>query len=149
MPFWTFDMDGPVNQTMTYRLHKLHKITDAESQVAYLRDAGLSLSDGRCLAAIGSFPQLSIRELATQTNLNDSQASRGAQALVNQGLVVKTGSVSDGRGVVLKLTPAGRTAWKAVMKVIDERNQRIFQCLSEAELVSLRDMLDRLIDHNG
>jgi DNA-binding MarR family transcriptional regulator len=137
----------PLDRSLTYRLHLLQKITDLESRQAYVDHAGLSLSDGRCLAAIGTFEPLSVQDLARQANLNKSQASRAAQALVGQGLVRKQDSSADGRGVVLTLTPAGRKTWARTMALVKQRNQQIFGCLDERELAILSDLFDRLIAH--
>ena len=139
---------GPaLDRTLSYRLHLLHKLSDQDSQHAYPAQAGLSMSDGRCLAAIGSFEPLSVKLLAQQANLNKSQASRAAQALVDQGLVHKHDSPEDGRGVVLTLTASGRSAWRRTMALIEQRNDQIFGCLGAAEQATLGEWLDRLIAH--
>jgi len=135
-----------LDRTLTYRLHLLHKLTDLESQRAYVADAGLSMSDGRCLTAIGSFAPLSVNDLAQKANLNKGQASRAAQSLVDQGLVRKVASVTDGRGVVLTLTSEGDSAWRSAMQVVARRNQAIFGVLSDAEREQLSMLFDRLID---
>lgn len=137
----------PLGESFTHRLHRLHKLTDRVSQQAYVAQAGLSLSEGRCLAAIGAFTPLSVNDLAQHANLNKAQASRAAQALVDQGLVVKAASATDGRGVVLTLTASGRAAWQRVMRVIGERNEAIVACLSEAERRQLDRLLDKLVRH--
>jgi DNA-binding MarR family transcriptional regulator len=139
---------APLARSLTYRLHLLHKITDQVSQQRYEQELGMSLSDGRCLATIGSFGPLSVNELAEHSNLNKSQASRGAQALVDQGFVIKVDHPEDGRGVLLELTPGGRRLWARSMALIDERNADIFGCLSAREQQALSEMFDRLIDHN-
>lgn len=138
----------PLDRTLTYRLHLLHKLSDQESQRAYVKDAGLSMSDGRCLTSIGTFEPLSVNDLARYANLNKGQASRAAQALVEQGLVRKQDNAQDGRGVTLTLTPAGRKAWARTMAMVHRRNQEIFGCLSAAEQRQLGMFLDRLIRHN-
>lgn len=140
--------DVPLDRSLTYRLHQLHKLTDQVSQQAYLREAGLSMSDGRCLAAIGSFEPLSVNELARLANLTKSQASRAAQALADQGLASKQDSAEDGRGVVLMLTPAGRRRCERVLALIARRNEQIFGVLSAHEQARLGEMFDRLIAHN-
>lgn len=137
-----------LDRTLTYRLHALHKITDQVSQQAYLRGAGLSLSDGRCLAAVGTFAPLSVNDLAQRANLTKSQASRATQALVDQGLVDKADHPEDRRGVVLTLTPEGRGVWERTMALIEQRNEDIFGCLSVSERVTLGTFFDRLIEHN-
>ena len=135
-----------LDRTLTYRLHLLHKLTDIESQRAYVAGAGLSMSDGRCLTAVGSFAPLSVKDLAQKANLNKAQASRAAQSLVDQGLVLKTASPTDRRGVVLTLTPQGKAAWQRAMDVVGQRNKDIFGALSPAEQRQLSDFFDRLID---
>jgi DNA-binding MarR family transcriptional regulator len=136
-----------LDRTLTYRLHLLHKLTDADSQGAYPVHTGLTLSDGRCLATIGHFEPLSVKDLAVQANLNKGQASRAAQALVEQGLVLKEDRPDDGRGVVLTLTPAGRKLFKRTMQLIAQRNHEIFGCLNAQEQTKLSSLLDRLITH--
>lgn len=135
-----------LDRTLTYRLHLLHKLTDIESQRAYVAGAGLSMSDGRCLTAVGTFAPLSVNDLAKKANLNKGQASRAAQSLVDQGLVLKAASPTDGRGVVLTLTPRGKAAWQRAMQVVGQRNQDIFNVLSAAERSQLSDFFDRLIE---
>jgi DNA-binding MarR family transcriptional regulator len=136
-----------LDRSLSYRLHQLHKLSDRDSQAAYLSDARLPMSEGRCLAAIGAFAPLSINDLAQRANLNKGQASRAAQSLVDQGLVAKTASETDGRGVVLALTRKGTQVWQRVMQVIERRNDEIFGCLSAAERTQLGRMFDRMIEH--
>lgn len=136
------------DQTFTYRLHLLHKVTDIRSQQSYLSDVGLTMSDGRCLTAVGTFEPMSVNELARYANLNKGQASRAAQSLVDQGLVSKLDSASDGRGVTLSLTTQGRKVWKRTMDMVHRRNEEIFGCLSKTELRQFEALLDRLIAHN-
>jgi len=137
----------PLDQTTTHRLHTLSKITDRTSQTAYLEGASIPMSEGRCLAAIGSFSPLSVNALACQSNLNKSQASRAVQSLVDKGLVLKTTCTSDARGVVLTLTPQGRATWQRVMAVVERRNAEIVSCLSAAEAQQFQTLLERLVDH--
>jgi len=136
-----------LDRTVTHRLHTLYKLTDRISQAVYLADAGLPLSEGRCLSAVGAFAPLSVNDLAQQANLNKGQASRAAQALVDQGLVRKEASTTDGRGVVLALTAKGERAWRRVMDVIERRNAEIVGCLDAAERRQLDRLLDRLVEH--
>lgn len=135
-----------LERSLTWRLHRLHKLTDLESQRAYLEQTGLSLGDGRCLAAIGAFAPLSVNDLADAAHLTKGQASRAAQWLVEQGLVRKAADASDARGVVLTLTAKGRRLWAQTMEVIARRNEEIFGQLSEAEREQFGRTLDRLLE---
>jgi DNA-binding MarR family transcriptional regulator len=137
----------PLDRFLSWRLHRVNKLTDRTSSDAYVQELGLPVGQARCLAAIGQFGDSSVVALASSANLNKAQASRAAQALVERGLVVKKASETDGRGVVLTLTPAGRKLWNGVMRLIAVRNEQIFGCLSAAERKQLGAMLDRLIAH--
>ncbi|WP_396432429.1 MarR family winged helix-turn-helix transcriptional regulator [Limnohabitans sp.] len=140
-------MTPQLDRTLTYRLHQLHKLTDADSQSAYPERTGLSMSEGRCLSTIGAFEPLSVKALADKANLNKGQASRAAQALADQGLVLKADHPGDGRGVVLTLTPTGRRVFQRAMDMIAHRNEQIFGCLTAKEQASLSALFDRLIAH--
>lgn len=136
-----------LDRSVTHRLHTLSKLTDRVSQAAYEADAGISISEGRCLAAIGAFSPLSVNDLAQRANLDKGQASRAAQRLVDQGLVRKAASATDGRGVVLTLTAKGRRACQRVMRVVENRNAEIVSCLRATEQAQLNHLLDRLLAH--
>lgn len=132
---------------LTYRLHTINKITDRDTNRAYLQDCGIPLGEARCLAAIGRYAPLSVNDLALAANLNKGQASRSAQALAERGLIEKKDSTADGRGVVLSPTVAGQAQYRRIMDLIARRNEEIFGCLSADEQRQLGDMLDRLIAH--
>ncbi len=134
-----------LDRTLTYRLHLLHKLSDQASQRSYVEETGLTLSGGRCLATVGAFEPLSVNDLARLANLNKGQASRAAQSLVEQGVLLKRECPDDGRGVVLTLTEHGRHIWQKTMSLINRRNEEIFGCLSVSEQSQLSEMLDRLV----
>ena len=130
---------------LTYKLHMLNKLSDRASHEAYLAGCGLPLGEARCLAAVGSFKQLTVNELAFEANLDKAQASRAAQALVERGLLDKQPNPQDARCVILSLTAAGQPVWAQMMGLIHQRNQDIFGCLSSAERALLGELFDRLI----
>ena len=141
-------LDAPaLDRFLSYRLHQVSKLTDRATSDAYAAEFGLPVGEARCLAAIGNVDAVSVAELAARANLHKGRASRAAQALVERRLVNKQASEADGRGVVLKLTPAGQKLWTRVMELITRRNDEIFGCLSSAERKQLGAMLDRLIEH--
>ena len=132
---------------LTWRLHRLAKLTDRQSSDAYANVFGLGVGEARCLAAIGQFAPLSVKDLAARANLDKAQASRAAQMLVDRALVLKSASEADARGVVLTLTRSGRPLWRKVMQLIEQRNADIFGCLTSTEQRQLEAVFDRLIAH--
>jgi DNA-binding MarR family transcriptional regulator len=138
-----------LDRFLTYRLHRIAKTSDRASAAAYQAECGLSLSEARCLAAVGQFEPASVKDLARLANLDKANASRAADSLVARDLVAKAASATDGRGVALSLTREGRALWRRVMKLIERRNAEVFGCLTAAELKALDAMLDRLVAHAG
>jgi DNA-binding MarR family transcriptional regulator len=132
---------------LTHRLHELTKLTDRITQQAYEAEVGIPMHEGRCLAAIGSFSPLSVNDLARRANLDKGQASRAAQSLVDQGLVRKAASATDGRGVVLTVTNKGERIWLRAMALIERRNAEIVSCLDAAEREQFDHLLERLVSH--
>lgn len=136
-----------LDRFLTYRLHRVSKITDKASADAYAQEFGLPVGEARCLAAIGNFAPLSVNQLASKANLDKGQASRAAQALVDRGLARKEDSPDDGRGVLLQLTASGQRQWTRVMRLIARRNEEIFGCLTRTEQRQLAALLDRVLAH--
>jgi DNA-binding MarR family transcriptional regulator len=136
-----------LESALTYRLHALQKMTDRASKATYFAATGMSFSECRCLAAVGSFAPLSVNDLAFRANLDKGQASRAAQVLVDQKLVRKATSSEDARGIVMVLTPSGEKKWSQVMALVKQRNDEICDCLSKKERAQLGSLLDRLIVH--
>ncbi len=137
----------PLADSFTHRLHTLQKLTDRLTQEAFAAATGLPLSEARCLTAVGAFAPLSVKDLALRANVDKAQASRAAQALVDKGLVEKTVSRTDARGVVLRFTPAGQRQWRRLMAVVEARNQQIVGCLSAAERAQCDRLLNKLVAH--
>jgi len=141
-------MSTPFDRTLIYRLHQLHKLTDSDSQSAYPEHTGLSMSYGRCLTTISTFEPFTVKELAFKANLNKGQASRAAQALVDQGLASIQSRPSRGwQGCSANAYTYGSQEIKSAMAMIAHRNLQIFGCLTEKEQTKLSAMFDRLISH--
>ncbi len=130
---------------LTYKLHMLNKLNDRASAEAYFAGCGLPLAEARSLAAVGTFGDMTVNELAFEANLDKAQASRAAQALVERGYLSKRPNPQDARCVSLSLTEAGRPMWQTMMQLIEQRNPDIFGCLSPAERALLGELFDRLI----
>lgn len=133
-----------LDRFLTYRLHRVARLSDRETGAAYLAECGLNLAEARCLAAIGTFEPLSLNDLARAANQDKGHASRSAQALVERNLVSKEASSSDARSVVLRLTRKGRVLHARTMRLIARRNVETFAVLSAAERRVLGDLLDRV-----
>lgn len=131
---------------LTYRLHLLNKLTDKVTDGRYAA-LGISLPMARCIAALGHFGSLSVNTLAARANLDKSQASRMADALVQRDYVLKIASEHDQRGVELKLSRSGTAMFKKVIQIANDRNREVFDCLTESERQAFGKILARLLTH--
>jgi len=134
-----------LDRFLTYRLHRVARLSDRETSAAYLAECGLPLAEARCLAAIGSFEPLSLSDLAVSANQDKGHASRSVQALVERGLISKEASETDARGIVLCLTRVGRPVFARVLALIARRNDEIFSALTAAERRQLGDLLAKVV----
>ncbi|MFL9864777.1 MarR family transcriptional regulator [Paraburkholderia fungorum] len=135
-----------LEQFLTYRLHVLNKLAERGISERYQDKLGVTLPEARVIASVGSFGPFSIMELARHANLDKSQASRAAEALIKQGLVKREPSAEDGRVVLVSLTPEGRALYRKVMPIARKWNGDMFDCLDEQEKLAFSQALDKIID---
>ncbi|WP_345814027.1 MarR family transcriptional regulator [Paraburkholderia sp. PREW-6R] len=135
-----------LEQFLTYRLHVLNKLAERGISERYQDKLGVTLPEARVIASVGSFGPFSIMELARHANLDKSQASRAAEALIRQGLVKREASADDGRLVLVSLTPQGRALYRKVMPIARKWNGDLFECLDEQEKIALGQALDKIIE---
>ena len=135
-----------LEQFLTYRLHVLTKLAERGIGERYQERLGVTLPEARVIASVGSFGPFSIMDLARHANLDKSQASRAAEALIKQGLVQREASEADGRVVLISLTAEGRALYRKVMPIARKWNSELFDCLDENEKAALGAALDRIID---
>src|SRR5439155_25785131 len=97
-----------------------------EQQLA--RDSGLSGADYRVLHPLSEAPGglLRARELCTEIGWDRSRLSHHLSRMEKRGLVAREGCVEDGRGLMVRLTDAGRKAMEAAAPGHAENVQRYF-----------------------
>ncbi|MEX3955757.1 MarR family winged helix-turn-helix transcriptional regulator [Trinickia sp. EG282A] len=134
-----------LEQFLTYRMHVLNKLSERGISERYQAKLDVSLPEARIIASVGSFGPFSIMDLAKHANLDKSQASRAAEALIKRGLVRRTPSLEDGRVVMVSLTDEGRALYRKVMPIARKWNADLFGCLDEAEKAALSRALDKVI----
>lgn len=139
------DDKAGLDQFLTYRLHVLNKLSERGISERYQAKLDVTLPEARIIAAVGSFGPFSVMDLARHANLDKSQASRAAEALIRRGLVARDSDPADGRVVLVSLTPEGRALYRRVMPIARKWNADLFDCLDNAERVALGKMLDKVI----
>jgi DNA-binding MarR family transcriptional regulator len=107
---------------------------------------GLTLGDFDVLAQLGhAGGEMRISELAAQAYSSRSGMTRRIDRLVDEGLVVRVNSDTDGRGVVVALTEAGVARLAEAAPVHFRRVSELFvERLTDGELATLANALAKV-----
>jgi DNA-binding MarR family transcriptional regulator len=145
-PRW---LDERQQQTWQAYLHlNQHLYATLEAQLT--RDAGLSGSDYKVLHPLSEAPGglLRARELATEIGWDRSRLSHHISRMEKRGLVAREECAEDGRGLMVRLTAAGR---KAIQSAAPEHAENVrhyfFDLVSKDELEMLAIVFDRLVEN--
>jgi DNA-binding MarR family transcriptional regulator len=134
-----------LDQFLTYRVHLLNKLSERGISDRYQQKIGISLAEARVVAAVGAFGPFSIMELARRANLDKSQASRAAEALIGRALLQRENSRDDGRVVLVSLSSEGRALYRKIMPIARRWNDDLFGVLAPREQAQLSRLLDKVI----
>jgi DNA-binding MarR family transcriptional regulator len=109
-------------------------------------EIGLTVGDFDVLAQLGQAGgELRMSELAAQAYSSRSGMTRRIDRLVDQGLVIRTNSDADGRGVVVALTEAGVTRLAEAVPVhLRQVRESFVERLTDVELSTLASALDKV-----
>ena len=107
-----------------------------------LLHSGMSLPEGRVVWELARRGTATATQLAGDLELDAGYLSRLLRGLNRKGIVTRTPSMEDRRSALIRLTPAGRKAFKG----IDEASRRgvatLLEPLSHAEQERLVTALD-------
>jgi DNA-binding MarR family transcriptional regulator len=106
---------------------------------------GLRIPEWRVMAVLGDAGQLTQRRLVHATLMDKVAVNRACKQLEARGLLERSPNVEDGRSHHLRLTVAGLAMHAQIWPQAFGMTERIFACLSEADRVALRGILDRLL----
>lgn len=128
---------------------RMRTLLDLELARDLMRDSGLSEADYDVLSNLSeaSGQRMRLTELATWMLWSKSRLSHHITRMQQRGLVDREEFPGDGRGSVLTLTAAGRTAIEeaAPMHVASVR-QHMIDLLTPAELAALDRFSHRIVD---
>lgn len=138
-------LDGlPLHQFLTYRLSRVQAKLNAQAGALLKRHAGLTLSQWRILALVGSAGQTRLSDLARGAALDKGMLSRNLKNMIAEGLVLARQDDVDQRVQHLSLSPAGRDLFERTLPRMQMRQKHLRESLTSAELASLNAALDKL-----
>jgi DNA-binding MarR family transcriptional regulator len=115
-----------------------------------VRDAGLSGADYKVLVPLSETPGgvLRARELGTEIGWDRSRLSHHITRMERRGLVAREECSDDARGLMVRLTDAGRKAIESAAPEHAEMVHRyFFDLVSRQELETLASVFDRVLEH--
>jgi DNA-binding MarR family transcriptional regulator len=145
-PRWLNDCQAAVWQA--YLHMNQHLYATLEEQL--MRDAALSGADYKVLVPLSETPGgvLRARELCTEIGWDRSRLSHHVSRMEKRGLVVREDCADDARGLMVRLTKAGRKAIRgAAPKHVDSVQQCFFDLVSDDELTTLASVFDRVLEN--
>jgi DNA-binding MarR family transcriptional regulator len=145
-PRWLDDRQAHVWQGYLHVNQRLY--ATLEDQLT--RDAGLSGSDYKVLVPLSETPGgvLRARELCTDIGWDRSRLSHHISRMERRGLVTREECTDDARGLMIRLTDAGRKAIQDAAPNHAENVQRyFFDLVSDEELETLAAVFDRVLEN--
>ena len=112
---------------------------------AIVKQHGLNLSQWRVLAAIAEVPGRTSVEVVSITPMDKGIVSRATKGLLEQGLIYRKASQSDGRISHLHLTEAGVERYGVLFPQVEAILLQASAQLSPEEQAHLSDNLGRLL----
>lgn len=110
---------------MTFRLHRVARISERISEQYYRKHMDLSLPECRVIGITAGYGCVSFKQVAAAANLEKSYASRVVSALVERGIIEKLSNPADSRSVLLELTEYGRGIHEQTYALAVQLNARL------------------------
>jgi DNA-binding MarR family transcriptional regulator len=144
-------MKSPANlkELFSFRLNMLPYMSSKIAALINEREFELDSREWRIIGLLGAFSPFSLQALAREVNVDKSQASRIVSSLIQRGILQRGADETDGRGVQLSLSPAGRAIYRKVFPKAVKRNEALLSVLSDEDRMCLERILTQLTDRAG
>jgi DNA-binding MarR family transcriptional regulator len=129
---------------LSFRLDRLSEMTKNAASDFYEREFGVGVRDLRVLRFVALEPGLTLTRLIELTLFEKTMTSKLVTSLSRQGLLRRQIGEEDARQVNLFLTPEGKTLVARTYKRGNVMEKLLLSALSEAELKTLNQCLDKL-----
>lgn len=145
-PRWLDDRQQHVWQAYLHANQDLYAFLEQQ----LTRESGLSGADYKVLHPLSEAPDglLRARDLGIEIGWDRSRLSHHLSRMEKRGLVVREECAEDARGLMVRLSKAGRLAIEAAAPAHAEAVQRyFFDLLSKDELDTMAAVFDRVLEN--
>ncbi len=129
---------------LPYRVRLLDRSVSASLTPLYMSLFGLSVSEWRTMAVLGSHGMLSASEIVTLSGMDKVNVSRAIQGLKKAGLLRRDIDGEDRRRALLRLTERGAEAFRTLVPLVLKREEELLAGLSADERATLFDLMERV-----
>lgn len=110
-----------------------------------LKPLGISVPQWRILAVLQERAGCTMNELADVSTIDRTTLTRALDRMAETGLVARRGDARDRRSVRLSLTAAGKDAFRRVLPLVIEQNERAMRGFAPDEVAGFRARLHRMV----
>ncbi len=134
-----------IKDLLSYRIHRLANALSQGAARRYRAEFDVSLMEWRILALLGDFAPMTLKELALESGLDKSLASRTVSGLVDRRLILRATGAEDAREVSLRLTAAGRRTYEGLIQSARARDAAFSAALEAGEQAVLEGLIEKLM----
>jgi DNA-binding MarR family transcriptional regulator len=147
-PRWLDERQAHLWRTYLRLQQELTSLLEDELQ----RESGLSGADYHVLVPLSESADgvLRARDLCAEIGWDRSRLSHHVTRMEKRGLVAREDCSEDGRGLMVRLTKAGRVAIEGAAPAhVETVRRHFFDLLSDREVDTLTRVFDRVVDNLG
>ena len=127
-------------------MHRLELLRKIQSRVA-IGPSGLHPGQPPLLHYILSHPGCTQKETADELDVTPASAAASLKRLEKAGLVERKADEKDARRNCLYVTEAGKEKLEEQRRIFDALDARMFQGLSEEEILFFQQICERMFDN--
>ena len=134
------------DDALVYRLLRLVNLLAKPFAQLHGERYKLSLQEWRIMLALAAHPGATATEISDWTGVHLMNVSRSIARLLRMKRVVREVDPADRRRGLLRLSPTGDRLFREIAPSAQSRELVLREALSAAEMRSLRQMLDKVIE---
>lgn len=137
-----------LSQHLPFRLAVLSNYIKQGTSDSLAKKHNMTGRDWRVMAIIGIEQPVTPASIAEITGIERVTVTRAVQNLEAKGLVEKLQNQSDGRSILIQLTPEGKQHWQPMMQSMKENGDDYRSLLTDGEFKLLLELLGKLQNYS-
>ena len=132
---------------VTYRIARVQNRLNAQAAAILRKHTELSLTEWRILSLVNLMGPTTASAISREVEMDKGQISRAVKPLIDRGLLDPAEHARDNRHPILRLSDVGAEIVRENSQVMRGRQERLTHNISDEELATLYELLDKLFDN--